>query len=448
MLRSLLFHGRALPARIRRAFVIYPYECLFGALLVVLAIPFLAKAYTEWDDVYIAASTRLLKHQDLYGRGTNFTYPPFMSFAVIPFAMAGSAIGRLAWFSVNAVSLWVLMWGAWRLSGGTRIDARAPGSWREQLIFWLGAGCGIRFILNGFSHLQTDVLIGALMLSGCLSLRRGRSLWAATLMGIAAAVKGPALLWAGYFAYRRDVRSLAWMLTVVLVTSLLPDLVSRPPQGGLWLTRWYRTQVAGLQSPDRYPGVWASLPELNQSVAGLVNRVVAVDRTTIDGKYHTTVSQHPLMSPTSSKWIVKSICGALLAATVGIGLWRWWRGNHSPPEATLPYEASMIVMLMLLFSPMSSKSHFATLVLPGFCLARSAVADRNRMSAVWLALALLMTNAGWSIFGDQVAFLTLYFGLMTIGTVSLLVGNGVLLAQYRESSEQALPETEPLRRAA
>ena len=35
-----------------------------------------------------------------------------------------------------------------------------------------------------------------------------------------------------------------------------------------------------------------------------------------------------------------------------------------------PWNVAIVLLLMLLLSPMSSKAHFGTLIVPGFCLAR------------------------------------------------------------------------------
>jgi hypothetical protein len=53
----------------------------------------------------------------------------------------------------------------------------------------------------------------------------------------------------------------------------------------------------------------------------------------------------------------------------------------------------VILLLMLLISAMSSKAHFATMILPGFCLARLAVRTKN--VGFWMLL-LLSILAGFS----------------------------------------------------
>ena len=50
-------------------------------------------------------------------------------------------------------------------------------------------------------------------------------------------------------------------------------------------------------------------------------------------------------------------------------------------------EFGIVLTLMLLLSPMSSKPHFCTLFLPGFCLARLAVNRSSRAAALAVGVA-------------------------------------------------------------
>jgi hypothetical protein len=110
-----------------------------------------------------------------------------------------------------------------------------------------------------------------------------------------------------------------------------------------------------------------------------------------------------------------------------------------PPPTAVEY--GMIVCLMLLMSPMSSSAHFNILVLPGFCLARVALAHvpekwtpvfrkgyaptqeapaRDRM--LWIALALaglLFALTNKELVRDTLYTVLVWAGTTTIGTVLL-----------------------------
>jgi hypothetical protein len=61
------------------------------------------------------------------------------------------------------------------------------------------------------------------------------------------------------------------------------------------------------------------------------------------------------------------------------------RRNPSIDRELAPLECSIVIELMLLFSPMSSQPHFCVLALPAFCIARIAWLTRDR----WLRRAIL-----------------------------------------------------------
>ena len=96
---------------------------------------------------------------------------------------------RVLWYLVNVGCLLVLLRGAWHLSGGGAWLAPFPAPKREYGIALLGLASGIYYSLDCLAHQQTDLVIGALLLAGCVTLARGRSFGAATWFGIAAGIK-------------------------------------------------------------------------------------------------------------------------------------------------------------------------------------------------------------------------------------------------------------------
>src|SRR5262249_4896130 len=91
-------------------------------------------------------------------------------------------------------------------------------------------------------------------------------------------------------------------------------------------------------------------------------------------------------------------------------------------------ESGMLFLLMLLLSPMSSKAHFGTLILPGFCLARAAWASQRKV--LWGlvgAAALLAVLSNKDPLGEHLYTLSLWYGVVTWETILLLVGSWFLL---------------------
>src|SRR5262249_32464402 len=119
-------------------------------------------------------------------------------------------------------------------------------------------------------------------------------------------------------------------------------------------------------------------------------------------------------------------------------LFRRRRTSDNVPGQTA-LEASVVCALMLLFSPMSSKPHFATLLLPGFLVARSAAARRSvglgACLAVAVAAGLLSDQDLW---GGRLYRLFLWRGSATAAALALLAGCAALLWPRRGREEPAV----------
>ena len=125
----------------------------------------------------------------------------------------------------------------------------------------------MRFVQDNFDHQQTDLVIGAIVIGGCLAWQNRRDWLAATCWGLAGAMKGPPMLFAGYLVWRGRWAAALWMVVLAIGVNLLPDLVHRAPQG-IWLRQWYLEMIR----PMSQIGVWHSDTLLNQSLAGAARR--------------------------------------------------------------------------------------------------------------------------------------------------------------------------------
>jgi hypothetical protein len=77
---------------------------------------------------------------------------------------------------------------------------------------------------------------------------------------------------------------------------------------------------------------------------------------------------------------------------------------------------------MLLLSPMSSKPHFSTILLPGFCLARLA-AFAGRRALLGLLLASIASGLATApVWGKSVGRFSMWCGMITWGALFLLAG--------------------------
>ena len=210
--------------------------------------------------------------------------------------------------------------------------------------------------------------------------------------------------------------------------NLLPNLISTPSQGGPWVSEWLHRYIQPMSSHEYRPGVWGSSLIFNQSLAGEGNRLFTADWTWT-GKFWDVSPSAEAISPGTLKAIVYT-ADALLVV-VALALWhrrsspiRLWNSDGPCREVV---EYGMVLILMVLLSPMSSKPHFSTLLLPGFCLARLTVYQRKPVLWILLGSAIAAATLSLSLCGDYVSGYAMLWGSVTWSTLFLLAGCAYLL---------------------
>ena len=123
----------------------------------------------DWEHVFIPAAIRLRAGEDIFRDG--YFYPPFQALVAVPFSWLSPFAARMLWASINSAAAAVFLIGAWRLSGGqiSRPD-EDPDRW-EDWIFLLGLAVALGFLFDAITNAQTDLILAAGVVSGCLSLR-------------------------------------------------------------------------------------------------------------------------------------------------------------------------------------------------------------------------------------------------------------------------------------
>ena len=94
-------------------------------------------------------------------------------------------------------------------------------------------------------------------------------------------------------------------------------------------------------------------------------------------------------------------------------------------------EIGVAILLILLLSPMSSRSLFCTMLLPAFCLGRAGIIGRDRVALGCLAAAILCTVISFNApFFKAFNREMLWLGLVTWSTLALLAGSLWLLWRH------------------
>lgn len=421
----------------------HPFTGLGVAVLLIVGVSFCRRQDSEWEQVYLTAAAHLWNGTELYRIQDGYLYPPFMALTALPFLFVPAPLSRPLWFAVNVLALFALLRWSWRLAGGGRLEGSAAVNRGEKLAALLGFLCSISYIENCLAHQQTDLVIAAVLAGGCLLLQRGRVLLAATLFGLCAACKCTPLLWAPYLVWRGRLLSALWVVVVAAAVNLLPDLVSSSGRGQLLEQEHASRYLMPMTASDHYIGTWGSDPIYNQSLTGLGQRwcMTTWSWATNDCTIQPRV---PLLQPRSLRICVYG--GELML--LGIVLWICRRPfqqlNYGKDESLQALECGIVLILMVLLSPMSSKAHFGTLIVSGFCLARAAVSRQGWLLKVLMAgcivLGLLCNK---DPLGERLYTLSLWYGVVTCQTLLLLAASLILYRQQREGASALLPCSAP-----
>jgi hypothetical protein len=400
-------------------------------LLTLGALVFLRKGEQgEWHTCYLRAASRLQDCQIIHRfEPSAYTYPPAMAMFAVPFSRLTPWAALGAWFAVNAVATLIVFATAWRLAGGPLLVNLLP-PWRA--VVWAGMLLALRFVLAPLENQQSDMLIAALLLTGCWRLRQGSPLWAALWLGAAAAMKCTPLLFAPYLAWRGKPLAACLLVSTALALNLLPDLFWPKASGGSYLVDWAQTFL--FKAARAAPGIWESSLTLNQSLAGLVNRA-----TQWSWGISTGLPTELVAVPPAAALVMRGSTYGIGALLLAVTAWRMgtpgWPGQRAQHErAPQPWdqlagvEASAVFLLMLLLSPMTSKSHYAIVLLPCFMFARGLVEGRKPWFA-WIfgALAVLGPLSSKGMLGKQLGDVALACGFPTWFVLLLLAAMWSLL---------------------
>jgi hypothetical protein len=184
---------------------------------------------------------------------------------------------------------------------------------------------------------------------------------------------------------------------------------------------------------------------LNQSISGAAYRFFVTEWTwTAEGFDILTRANAP--GPLTLKVVVYGLqIGLLLAAA-----WAMGRGSarrrtpDAAPQTRLALECSLVLLLMVLLSPMSSKPHFCTLILPAFLLARQAVLGKSRVAGVCLGAAILSgALATKDLAGANLASLFMWYGGVGACAFFLLLGCTWILVREPQIAEEVPAPTLP-----
>jgi hypothetical protein len=400
--------------------------------------------------VYNDGTHRMMDGEEVYRSEQGaFTYPPFWAMLFAPVAVLAEheSLQKFVWCALN---LTLLIWIGHRLIARLSTVLKRRD---DDPPYWVyGLGLAIltgRFVVSPLEYQAHDLVIFALVWAGIEGWCSGREERAGGWIGAAAACKATPLLFGPLFVWHRRWKAAAACGVVCLATTLAPDVVFPRPDGRLWSVAWVDSFVSKVQlgAPANAGETWKSWNKLNQSLGGTLYRLstpVPTEGRTID------VHLWHLDKPGLRLVTLSLQAGVLLF--IGFVTWPRHSRHLSDPEQAVYRlgEASVILCGMLLLSPMSSKYHFVTLVVPiAFCLGDFLFRKRDRVVGAKLILLLLLgplTAKG--LIGKSAGDTVLAYGAVTASTILVLLCTGHILYHRARSmpaanDKQATPSPDP-----
>jgi alpha-1,2-mannosyltransferase len=355
----------------------------FGMLFVVLN-----KERSDWHGDYVPAAERLLDGDDIIK--IKYTYPPAFALLCLPFVGLSHYPARLLWFAIIATATYVMYRSAWVLAGGKR---GAEATTVDHRAFMIGSITSLPFMLDSWTNFQTDTLIVALCLGGCVQIVRGRSLLGGLIIGFAAACKCTPLLFAPYLLWRRNFVAALAVIVGAVGFNLLPDVIHLAPGGKSHLRVWAEKYLFPMAEKQRDLAEWPTGVDFNHSVAGVTLRWGAFDPIFTPGDRNYDVKDNRLDQSTIKRIGMVVSLGLLLSAL----LVTLRRPAATPsPEVFPPWQSlefGMVLLLMVLLSPVSSKPHFVANLLAGVTLARIMLITRDKLLSLLVGLAVVLSLA-------------------------------------------------------
>lgn len=359
-----------------------------------------------------------------------FTYPPFFAWAFMPLTFLPWTVQKLLWFAVSLAALAMVVRLVARCvapalpSSGQGLGGRGqnlvttdhrPRATDHHVPVWIFWGLVLvlvgRYVRAGFEMQSHDILVILLVTlsasAGCRGQEARAGLWA----GLAAACKATPLLFVPVFLWQRRFKAAAVLCVTAVAATMVPDVAAPSRDGRLWAVAWYHTCLRQIRPGDtaQSHGGWPKWNKLNQSLAGTLYRLSELP----DAASGDVGMDARLWAPSPPVRVAAIL--AMQLAVLALLAWGTWPRSASPrlntsgtecqgrlvgpglpdPErAFLRFgEASAVVCAMLLLSPMSSKAHFAVLLLPvSFTLADFLYRRRDPLTGAALVVILLVSS--------------------------------------------------------
>jgi hypothetical protein len=391
--------------------------------------------------VYYKAGESLLSGRiDLYapdfalGRVMDYRYPPFFLILFLPLWLLPYSMAAYLWYLLSALAI-----------AGIALVLRAEIA-PARLAKPLTAACILalaQYFVMALHYGNAHLLAIFFLFSSFYYENRDRSWLSALLLSISIIVKLTPIILLPYLAIRRRWKMLSACALFVVLLNLAPGLYFGFQENSRLLRTWYNHVIANQEFHE------ANGP-INLSMKGIFRRYfteVDYDQR-IDGDVeYPAVNLATLSSDkTDIAWMILS-AASMIAALAFIS----WRTRKIEAESKLPaLELGLMICLMLLIGPLTSKIYFIALIWPVVSLAGFASGGKSPAAtfARRVIYSVALVNSVLPLLpGRSIQRLLLVLGVDCLVTCLLALALAAALyrsrmaprASYDEAQIQSLP---------
>ncbi len=394
--------------------------------------------------VYYAAGRSLVSGRaDLYspdfalGRVMDYRYPPFFLIALFPLWLLPYSIAAYIWYLLSMI----------QIIGCVVIVRR---SFQVSKLMWLAVAlAATQHFVMALHYGNAQLLAVFLLFASLYFAIRKKNIAAAILMALAITIKLTPVLLLPYFALKKRWTMLAGVVVFLAAINIAPSAYFGFRENNQLLRTWYGHVVASQEfHEDNGP--------IDLSLKGELRRYLSsVDYSQrVDGDVNYPAVNFASLSRDRvvEAW---TIAAAVLFA--GVLLLMWWLpartanqngdAEAGKPDEMVPLELAVMICLMLLVGPLTSKIYFVALLWPLACLASFATYQTSRTGrlATYTLLFLAAANSVLPLLpGRSIQRLLLVLGadfyvncLLMMALLYLLISRR--LALRKQSGEPRTP---------
>ncbi len=382
--------------------------------------------------VYSIGAECLWNGQPLLECAPEFTYPPALAFAMIPFVPLSPELRLLIWYLISIAATLACVGLSEAL-----VKRLYPAAANESNLIWIRAFTGLlslKFILSVLTYQSYDTMILCVILFGLWALANRQAMIAGAALAFAAALKATPLIFLPYLLVKRRFVAAATFVVVFAVLCILPDLVSalkgtRSDYFENWISQIVGPAFTpGGNSPRFFWHGWMGQTLDNLSLRGIINRLV----------------REPFLGVDPRTVLIAAY--VIVAAAIAVLL------LSSPRrDEFIAVDSAILMIGMLALSPISSRYHFIILLLPYAVLVAACVCDRRmRVFGGWMLLAsfILATGTSNDVTGQDLAEFSHAHGFLLIGALVLFIPLAAIVWIWQPPLPQAARNRRPAKRNA